>query len=333
MASRILTEDRVQEVIDIEEILSEPTDTDREALAKLDGDLLILGAGGKMGPTLTMLAKRAAPEKRVIAVSRFSDAEVAARLEKYGIEVVKSDLLDERDIRELPDAPNIVFMAGQKFGTSGNPGSTWARNVLLPARVCERYPKSRFVVFSSGNIYPLTRFGATEDTPTEPLGEYAQTVLGRERVFQFYEVPALFYRLNYAVEYRYGVLLDIGKTIFERKPVDLAMGRLNCIWQRDANSIALRCFGLTGPLNVTGPETLPVRHVAEEFGRIFGVKPEFQGEEGPLSLLNDASKCMRLFGYPKVTAGEAIERVAIWIQKGGATHGKPTHFEVTDGRY
>lgn len=320
-------------MIDIEAILSEPTDVDRHAMAKLDGDLLILGAGGKMGPTLAMLAKKAAPEKRVIAVSRFSDAAVGQRLEECGVEVVKSDLLDERDLRELPDAPNVVFMAGQKFGTAGNPGATWARNVILPSRVCERYPKSRFVVFSSGNIYPQTRFGATEETPVDPLGEYAQTVLGRERVFQFYEVPAVFYRLNYAVEYRYGVLLDIAQTVAARQPVDLSMGRLNCIWQRDANSIALRCFGLEGPLNVTGPETLSVRAVADAFGKLLKIEPTFRGEEGQLALLNDATKCTRLFGYPTVTAGEAIERIAWWIEKGGETHGKPTHFEVTDGRY
>ncbi len=319
--------------MDIEAILSEPSELDREALSKLDGDILILGAGGKMGPTLAMLAKKAAPGKRVIAVSRFSDREAAARLEAVGVEIVAADLTDDRDLRALPEAPNIVFMAGHKFGTSGNPGVTWARNVLLPAKCCERFPQAQWIVFSSGNIYPLTRFGATEQTPANPLGEYAQTVLGRERIFQFYGAKAAFIRLNYAVEQRYGVLVDVGKTVFERKPVDLAMGRFNCIWQRDANSMALRAFGFQGPLNVTGPETLSVRRVAEHFGRIWGVAPEFRGEEGELALLNDASLAFRMFGYPKVSALQAIETVAQWIGGGGTTHGKPTHFEVTDGKF
>jgi hypothetical protein len=320
-------------VIDVETVLSEPSDEDRAALARLDGELLILGAGGKMGPTLAMLAKRAAPDKRVIAVSRFSDARLAERLRAAGVEAAAADLLDERDLRELPDAPNILFLAGQKFGTSGNPAATWARNVVLPAKVCERWPKSRFVVFSSGNIYALSRFGATEDTPPAPLGEYAQTVLGRERVFEYYGVPACFLRLNYAVEHRYGVLLDIGLAVFERRAVDLTMGRFNCIWQRDANSIALRAFGLSGPLNVTGPETISVRWAAEQFARIFGAPVEFVGKEGELALLSDASRCVRLFGYPRVGVLEAIERIAEWIGAGGETLGKPTHFEVTDGRY
>lgn len=320
-------------MIDIEDILSEPTDLDRYALAKLDGDLLLLGAGGKMGPTLAMLAKRAAPEKRVIAVSRFSDKTVAERLKHAGVEIISADLLNPEELKKLPDVKNILFMTGQKFGTAGNPGATWAMNVLLPSRVCERYPDSEFVVFSSGNIYPHTRFGATEETLIEPVGEYAQTVLGRERVFEYYQVPSVFYRLNYAVEYRYGVLVDIAQTVLSRQPVDLSMGRLNCIWQRDANSIALRCFGQRGPLNVTGPETLSVKKIAEDFGKLFKIQPEFVGREGEVALLNDASKCVRLFGYPTVGAGEAIERIAWWLEKGGQTHGKPTHFEVTDGRY
>ncbi len=319
--------------LDIDAILSEPSEADRKAVSELDGDLMILGAGGKMGPTLCLLAKKAAPRKRVIAVSRFSGSESGPMLQDAGVEVISADLLDDQDLRALPDAPNVVFMAGQKFGTAARPGSTWARNVLLPAKVCERFPQSRFVVFSSGNIYPHTACGATEETEPEPLGEYAQTVLGRERVFDFYGAQACLLRLNYAVEYRYGVLLDIGLAVFERRPVDVRMGRVNCIWQRDANSIALRSLGFTGPLNVTGPETVSVRWAAGEFGRIFGAPVEFTGEENAMALLSDASRCVRLFGYPEVGVAEAIERVAQWIGMGGATHGKPTHFEVTDGRY
>lgn len=317
----------------IENLLSTPSDADREALSKIDGDILILGAGGKMGPTMAMLAKRAAPDKRVIAVSRFSDSTLSQRLEATGVEIVAADLTDDHDLKSLPDARNIVFMAGQKFGTGGNPGATWARNVLLPAKCCERFPEANWVVFSSGNIYPLTRFGANEQTEPAPLGEYAQTVLGRERIFEYYGARAAIIRLNYAVEYRYGVLLDIGSAVFERRPVNLAMGRFNCIWQRDANSIALRAFGHQGPLNVTGPETLSVRAVAESFGRIWGVTPTFEGEEGALALLSDASLAIRKFGYPRVGPTEAIERLAEWIGSGGATLGKPTHFEVTDGKF
>jgi hypothetical protein len=320
-------------VDEIEEELSRPDDSDRAALKAMEGDLLILGAGGKMGPTLAMLAKRAVPDKRVIAVSRFSDTATADRLRNAGVEIVSADLMDDRDLRDLPDAENIVFMAGQKFGTSGNPGTTWARNVLLPAKCCERFPNARWAVLSSGNIYPLTRFGATEDTPPGPVGEYAQTVLGRERVFQFYGAHAVFLRLNYAVEYRYGVLLDIGLKVFERRTIDLSMGRLNCIWQRDANAVVLRSFGLTGPMNLTGPETVEVAAVARSFGHIFGVNPIFESEPADTALLANASLCHRRFGYPKMTLEQAIERTASWIGRGGATHGKPTHFEVRDGKF
>jgi nucleoside-diphosphate-sugar epimerase len=318
---------------ELEQLLSEPSEEDRDSLSRLRDGLLILGAGGKMGPTLALLAKRAAPDLRVMAVSRFSDRQAADRLEAAGVEVIAADLMDDRDLRELPEAANIVFMAGHKFGTSGNPGATWARNVLLPAKCCERFLGARWVVFSSGNIYPLTRFGADEQTPAAPLGEYAQTVLGRERVFEYYGAEAVFIRLNYAVEPRYGTLLDIGRQVFEREEIDLTMGRFNCIWQRDASSAALRAFGLNGPLNVTGPETLSVRDVAERFGRIFGVQPKFRGQEGELALLSNAARCHGLLGYPKVTAQEAVECVARWIGMGGATLGKPTHFEVTDGRF
>ncbi len=319
-------------MLDVDELLSRPTDADRQALSQLNGPLLILGAGGKMGPTLALLAKRAAPQLRVIAVSRFSNPQPAA-LAEHGVETIAADLLDDRDLRDLPDAKHIVFLAGQKFGTSGNPGVTWARNVLLPAKCCERFPGARWSVLSSGNVYPPTRFGATEETPPDPVGEYAQTVLGRERVFEFYGAHAVLIRLNYAVELRYGVLLDIGRAVFERQPLALSMGRFNCLWQRDANSVVLRALGMTGPLNVTGPETLAVRECAARFGHIFGVEPVLTGVEGERALLSDASRCTRLFGYPSVSPNEAIEQIAQWIGKGGAVLGKPTHFEVTDGRF
>jgi hypothetical protein len=320
-------------VAEIESELSEPSAADCAAMVALEGDLLILGAGGKMGPTLAMLAKRAAPEKRVVAASRFGCRETFEHLESAGVEAIAADLLDERDLRELPDAENIVFLAGQKFGTTDNPGATWARNVVLPAKCCERWPRARWSVLSSGNIYAHARFGANEATPPAPAGEYGQTVLGRERIFEYYGAHAAFVRLNYAVEYRYGVLLDIGTAVFERRTIDLTMGRFNCIWQRDANSMALRAIGLRGPINVTGPETLSVRTVAETFGRIWGVEPSFTGVEGESALLNDASLAIRKFGYPSVAPGEAIERVAKWIGMGGETLGKPTHFGTIDGRY
>ena len=333
---------------ELEERLSRPTDADAAAMAALDGDLLILGAGGKMGPSLARLARRAADlagvKKRVLAVARFSDGQLSAKLEADGIETIASDLLDPGQLAGLPDISNVIFMAARKFGTTGAEHLTWAMNTYLPALVAERYRASRIVAFSTGNVYPL-RFasegGATESTPLAPESEYAQSALGRERMFEYgsrrWNTPVAILRLNYAIDLRYGVLIDIGTAVFERRPIDLRMGLVNIIWQGDANSMCLRslahCASPPLLLNLTGPETLSVRYIAEEFGRRFAVDPVFGTEPLPNALLSNAARAHQLFGYPAVTTGEMIDWTADWISRGGALLNKPTHFQTRDGKF
>ena len=330
---------------ELDELLSRPSDADIAAMAAMDGDLLILGVSGKMGPTLAIRARRAAPSgKRIIGVSRFSNEAARATLEAAGVETIAADLLDEGALESLPDAANVLFMTGRKFGSTGDEGLTWAMNAFMPALAAARFRHSRIVAFSSGNIYPLTPVtsgGATETCGLSPVGEYAQSALGRERMLQYfsarYGTPMVILRLNYAIDLRYGVLLDIGTKVFEREPVDLTMGNANVIWQGDANSVALRSFAhASSPplvLNLTGPETISVRDVASRFGRHFGIEPTFTGTESASALLNNAARCHRLFGYPSVTPDEMIEWIARWIGMGGSTLGKPTHFETRDGKY
>jgi nucleoside-diphosphate-sugar epimerase len=327
----------------LEEVLSQPSDADVEALSGLR-DLMILGVGGKMGPSLARRARRANPKMRIRAVSRFSESGLEAELERDGIETIRADLMSAEALARLPESENVIFMAGRKFGSTGSEWLTWAMNVYLPGLVAERFRASRIVAFSSGNVYPLmpvARGGATESTPPDPVGEYAQSVLGRERMFQhfsaLYHTPVTLLRLNYAIDLRYGVLLDVGQKVFERRAVDLRMGHVNVIWQGDANSVCLRalahCQSPPFVLNLTGPETLPVRWLAHRFGEIYGVKPVFEGEEGPTALLSNAALCHRLFGYPSVTVEQMIEWVAHWIGMGGTTLNKPTHFETRDGKF
>lgn len=328
--------------------LSLPSDADTELMRRLDGDVLVLGVGGKMGPTLARLARRAsdsaASSRRVIGVARFSDSSLRPRLERWGVETIRADLLSRRDVAALPRAPNVIFMAGHKFGTAGNPGRTWAANAYLPALVAETFPGARTVVFSSGNVYPFTAApgpGPAEGHPTGPVGEYAQSVLGRERLFEYFSelhgTPAAILRLNYAVEPRYGVLRDIAERVRNRSPVDLAMGYANVIWQRDANSIALRmlehCSTPPLTLNVTGTEALSVRAIAERFGRVFGVEPIYRGAEEPTALLSDARRCAALLGPPPTGLDEMIDRIAEWMLAGGSGLGKPTHFEERGGSF
>jgi nucleoside-diphosphate-sugar epimerase len=332
----------------LEDILSNPTEQDIAALKEMQGDLILLGAGGKMGPSLAARARRAADEggvrKRIIAVSRYSSPESRREIEAAGVEVISADLLSEEDLARLPKVDNVIFMVGRKFGSTGAESLTWAMNAYVPARVAEHYRSSRIVAFSSGNIYPfvpVTSGGATEDTPLVPMGEYAQSVLARERMFEYmsssYGTPMAILRLNYAIDLRYGVLLDIGRKVFERRQIDLATGNVNVIWQGDANSVCIRSFQhCSSPpfvLNLTGPETLSVRWIAKRFGELLGIEPQFEGTESPTALLNNAARCQRLFGYPTVTAEQMIEWTAAWIKSGGAMHGKPTHFEARDGRF
>ena len=332
----------------LEDLLSEPSADDARAMAEMNGDLVILGVGGKMGPSLARRARRACElakvAKRITGVARFSEPGVRESLEGAGIETVSADLLAPRALASLPDAPNVLYMAARKFGSTGAEHLTWAMNALLPALVAERYPAARIVAFSTGNVYPLVSVaggGATEDMLPVPVGEYAQSALARERIFEFFsrrnQTRMMMLRLNYAIDLRYGVLLDIGQKVFERRPVDVTMGHVNVIWQGEANSIALRSFGLCqsppAVLNVTGPETVAVRWIAGEFGKRFGMEPIFQGTEAETALLSNAARCQKLFGYPSVTVEQMIEWVADWIRMGGVTLAKPTHFETRDGRF
>jgi nucleoside-diphosphate-sugar epimerase len=332
-------------VAELEELLSRPTEADRAAMAEMGGDLLILGVGGKMGPTLAMRARRAAAAgQRIIAVARWSEAGLREQLEQAGVECLKADLLDPAQLAALPDVPNVLCMFGRKFGSTEDPTLTWAMNVFAPGLVCERFKGSRIVAFSSGNVYGyshVARGGSVESDECFPVGEYAWTGLGRERIYDYHSrrngTPTMLLRLNYAIDLRYGVLLDIGTRVYERKPIDLAMGAANVMWQGDANSVALRSFPhCTAPaavLNLTGPETLSVRRIAETIGRHLGIRPEFTGAESTDALLNNAQKCHRLFGYPTVTPDEMMEWTARWIAAGGSTLNKPTHFEARDGKF
>ena len=332
----------------LESRLSEPTDEVIAAVAALEGDILILGVGGKMGPTLAKQAKRAIAaadvSKSVIGVSRFSTPGARETLHKDGIETIAADLLSENCLQNLPDTQNVILMAGRKFGSTDNKSLTWAMNGYLPGRVAEKFRDSRLVIFSTGNVYPLTPVshgGATESSPVAPIGEYAQSCLSRERICTYFSsqfgTPMAILRLNYAIDLRYGILLDIAEKVYAEAPISLQMGSVNVIWQGDANAIALRAFSqCQSPplvLNVTGPETVSIRYLASCFGSIFSKSPHFEGEEASTALLSNASRCHQLFGYPRVSLGQMIEWVAEWVRIGGTTLQKPTHFEVRDGKF
>ncbi|MDR2686859.1 MAG: NAD(P)-dependent oxidoreductase [Oscillospiraceae bacterium] len=328
------TEDRLSD------LLTTPSDALIEDMKRLPGSLLVLGAGGKMGPSLCVLAKRAG--KRVIAVSRFSDAGEREFLEGNGVETIAADLLDHGQRAALPQAENVIYMAGRKFGTRGREWLTWAMNASLPAFIAERFRGARAVVFSSGNVYPLVPPpGCTEQVPPGPVGEYAMSCLARERAFEYaaeaYGTKVLLYRLNYAADLRYGVLYDIAGNILEGRPISLRIPCFNIIWQGSANEIALRSLlHAASPavrLNVTGPEILPVKATALRLAEILGKTPLFEGEEGEDAYLSDASKAMALFGRPAVTAETLIEWQGQWLLDGGRGLGKSTHFDERKGAY
>ncbi len=333
---------------ELDERLSRPDAGVLEVLRQLPGDLLVLGAGGKMGPSLARMARRALDQlgrrDRVIAASRFGTPGIRESLEAAGIVTRPADLLDRNALAALPEAANLVFMAGQKFGTQASPATTWAMNALVPALVAERYPRARTVVFSTGNVYPLTPAGGpgpAESDPVAPVGEYAMSCLARERLFEHAAVrhgtPVLILRLNYAIDLRYGVLVDIASRVREGQPVALRMGAVNLIWQGEANARALRALALaTSParvLNLTGPGTLRVRWLAERFGERFGRTPVLEGAEAPDALLSDARRSVELFGPPLVGIEEMIDWTAAWLERGGRVLGKPTRFEARDGRF
>lgn len=314
----------------------------------IDGDILILGVGGKMGPDLARKAKQAVDiagvKKKIIGVARFTEQGLEEQLNNEGIVTIKADLLNDAQLQALPEVKNVIYMAGMKFGTTGNESFTWAMNSYLPGRVAEKFKNSRIVVFSTGNVYPLvpvTGQGATEDTAPGPIGEYGQSCLGRERMFQYFSAknntPVLIYRLNYANDVTYGVLMEVAKAVRDGQPIDLSMGTASVIWQGDANEIAIRCLHHCSVpakiLNVTGPETVSFRWLAEEFGKMLKATPVFINEEQSTSFLSNAAECFRLFGYPKVTLKRMMEVTAEWLVQGGKLLNKPTHFAERKGKY
>ena len=328
--------------------LLEPSDDLVSDIGQLDGDVLILGVGGKMGPALARVAKQAVHKagtiKKIIGVARFSEPGLREELNGDGIETIRADLLLDDQLETLPDIKNVLYMAGTKFGTTGNESFTWAMNSYLPGRIAQKFKKSRIVVFSTGNVYPLTSVlmgGADETLTPQPVGEYAQSCLGRERVFQYYSqknnTPILIYRLNYANDVTYGVLLEIARSVKERRPLDLSMGHVNVIWQGDANEMALRalrhCAVPSKVVNITGPETISVRWLANEFGKLLGEKPQFINHEQDTALLSNAAECCRLFGYPRVPLKKMIELIVDWTNQGGKIIDKPTHFQERAGQF
>lgn len=335
----------MRSVAELEQRLSDPSAALVADMAALDGDILILGAGGKLGPSLTRLSLRAAQDKkRIIAASRFSDKAQAEALAAEGATILSADITDEAALAKLPDVRNVVFLVGSKFGSTGREADTWYTNAYLPGRVADRFRSSRIVALSTGNVYPFTPVGSggpTESTTPGPVGEYAMSCLGRERVFssfaQKYQTPLALIRLNYAVEMRYGVLVDIGRKVLAGTPVDVTMSAVNVVWQGYANEAVLRSFLHASPapfvLNVAGPETLSVRAIAESFGRVMDKQPELIGTEAASALLSNSAKCMRLFGYPSATPAELIEWTADWLKADLPLLNKPTGFEKRDGKF
>ena len=332
----------------LNEMLSTPSQALIDDMKKIKGDIMVLGAGGKMGPTLCVLAKNAIKaagiDKRVIAVSRFTDPIATQFLNDSGIETIPCDLLNHEQLNSLPEVENVIFMAGRKFGTDGGEWQTWAMNATLPAFVAEKFKKSNIVVFSSGNIYPivpLSSGGCTEKDKIGPVGEYTQSVLARERAFEYaahtYGTKIFIYRLNFAVDLRYGVLFDVAKKVLDGTPISLSTPCFNFIWQGSANEIAIRgLLHADSPaciMNVTGPETVSIKKASIELGKYLGKEPIFENECGTDAYLNDASLAMETFGYPQVSAKTLIRWQAEWLLDGGRTLGKPTHFEERKGSY
>ena len=334
----------IPDIAALDELLCRPSQALIDDLGRVDGDIMILGVGGKMGPTLAGLAKAALPERRVIGVARFSEADVEPWLKARGIETIHCDLLDEAAIRRLPQVTNIIFMAGRKFGAEGNLALTWAMNAHVPALVAQAFRSSRIVAFSTGCVYPFVPIdgaGANESLPPNPPGEYAQSCVGRERMFEYFSrafrTPGRLFRLNYAIDMRYGVLHDIATKVRDGTPIDVTLGHVNFIWQGDASSQALRCLAHcetpTSPINVSGHEILAVRDLAARFGDLLGCRPVITGREEPTAWLTNTSLATKLFGLPIVDTEQLIKWTADWVARAMPSLGKPTKYEVRDGRY
>jgi len=338
----------IKDVRQLEDLLSAPTPGVIKSLSQLQGDLMILGVGGKMGPTLARMARRAADlsghQRKIFGASKFESESVIDELETDGIKIFSGDLLDEAFLASLPDAENVIYMAGLKFGSTENAALTWAINTHLPALVAKRFRGSRIVAFSTGNVYPLVPVhsgGCVETDDLGPIGEYAQSCLGRERIFQHfsqeYHTPMTIIRLNYAVEMRYGVLTDIALKVKTGDPIDLSMGHFNAIWQGDANAMTLQasvhCASPAFVLNVTGPEIISIGSVAQEFGKLFRIEPKFVGQESGTALLNNAARAHKLFGQPRISLSQMIAWIGDWIARDQPLLNKPTHFEERKGKY
>ncbi|MEZ0308256.1 MAG: NAD-dependent epimerase/dehydratase family protein [Ramlibacter sp.] len=335
---------RFDDVHHLEEVMTQPSTALVTDLERAPGDIMVLGVGGKMGPTLARMARRAAPTRRVIGVARFSQRGLQEELQQHGIECIEADLLSREALARLPEAPNIIFMAGRKFGSTGSEWLTWAMNAHVPALVAERFATSRMVAFSTACVYPFvstTGDGAAEEVPpTAPSGEYANSCVARERMFEHFShlhnTPGRLIRLSYAIDMRYGVLHDVAQKVLQRQPIDLAMGYANIIWQGDANDWTLRalahCASPTAPLNVSGPK-ISIRAVAASLGERLGIEPVFTGQEAPTAWLIDCKRAFELFGPPSVNLDQMLDWTADWVQRGGDSLGKPTHYEARDGKY
>ncbi len=336
--------DRIADVAALEELLSRPSQALIDDLAALEGDIIILVVGGKVGPCLARMAKRAAPDKRIVGVARFTDADVKRRLQDWGVETTACDLLDGEAVDTLPKLPNVIYMAGKKFGTTGGESFTWAMNAHVPALVGEAFAASRIVAFSTLCVYPfvdVTGPLCREDTAPVPIGEYANSCVGRERIFQYFSqkngTPGRLIRLNYAIDLRYGVLYDIANWVYTGQTIDLRAGHANVIWQGDVNAQVLRALGHCEtpcrPLNMGGPEQVSVRALAETFGQRFGIEAKFENRESGMGWHNDTTLAAKLFGYPEVPLARMIDWTVDWIERDQPHYDLPTHYEARDGAF
>lgn len=340
--------DVIGDEAELDEVMTRPSLKLVQMMKRLKGDIAILGIGGKMGITLGGLAARACREagvqKKILGVSRFSDSQNREAVEKMGVQSIRCDLLDPNEVRKLPKVENVIFMAGRKFGTVSEEAATWASNTIIPANVAQHFTKSRIVVFSTGCVYPLvhiTSGGCKETDPANPVGEYAQSCLGRERIFEYYsrknKTASLIYRLNYAIDLRYGVLQEVAQRVWTNKPIHLTMGYVNVIWQGDANSKAFLCLDHCSVppaiMNVTGSKILSIRGLALQFGELMNRRVTFVGKESPTALLNNAAKSEQELEKSRVTLDQMLRWTAHWITHGGSSLNKPTHFEVRDGQF